>query len=679
MLRVISNDEMVKQEQAEVQEAIRVRESEDTEARRAEEGVAGYVRKEYERYKNERSRLRLNERYLDSLRTYNGQYDHKKLAEIHSFGGSTVYARITTSKCRGATSLLRDVYLGGERPWTMKATPDPEIPKNIVDDIEKLVGVEAASAASLGQPVDEMALLNRRAKLYKAAKRAAKKQADQAAEQAAIHIEDLLVEGGFYSALKEFLTDLPIFPFACIKGPEIKNSMELVWEDGKLSQKVKPRMYWRRVSPFDLFISPEASYAQNAQIIERIRLRRNDLNQLIDVVGYNTPNIRAVLAEYPHGIVDAPEEVESERADYENRENPNLNRGDVFDTLEFHGFIRGEQLLDYGFTPEQIKDPLMDYSVVCWVVGRYTIKVHINPNPRQRHPYYITSFDKVPGSVHGNALPDIISDLQDVANATLRSLVNNMSISSGPQVMINADCLSASTDPNTLYPWKRWRFTSDPMGNNTIPPIDFFQPSSNAQELLTVYKAMTEIADEISAIPRYVTGGQKVGGAASTASGLSMLMNNVAKVLQNVAASVDEEVLQPLLQDLYILLLLSNPAPYFNGDTKVMVRGVAVAVQKETERMRKLELLNITANPIDMQIIGTKGRAGLLREISKDLGMPGDEIIPDDDTLEEIQQLQQQQQQMAAAAQGDQAQSPQNNTSGRMTEEFDKQHLTNMQ
>lgn len=110
-----------------------------------------------------------------------------------------------------------------------------------------------------------------------------------------------------------------------------------------------------------------------------------------------------------------------------------------------------------------------------------------------------------------------------------------------------------------------------------------------------------------------------------------------------------------------------------------MVRGVAVAVQKETERMRKLELLNITANPIDMQIIGTKGRAGLLREISKDLGMPGDEIIPDDDTLEEQQQLAQMQQQMAAAAQGDQAQSPQNNTSGRMTEEFDKQHLTNMQ
>lgn len=88
MLRVISNDEMVKQEEAEVQEAIRVRESEDTEARRAEEGVAGHVRSEYERYKNERSRLRLNERYLDNLRIYNGQYDNQKLAEIRSFGGS---------------------------------------------------------------------------------------------------------------------------------------------------------------------------------------------------------------------------------------------------------------------------------------------------------------------------------------------------------------------------------------------------------------------------------------------------------------------------------------------------------------------------------------------------------------------------------------------------------------
>lgn len=672
-LRVVGNEELDKQEQeriaaAEEQRALNV----DSQTR--EDNIVAHVRKEFEMYRWERTRLNLNYRYLDNLRTYNGQYKPDKLADIQKFGGSTVFARVTTAKCRGATALLRDVYLGGERPWTMRSTPEPEVPQNISEEIDKLIALEASNAAMLGEPVDEQVMADRASALNKAAKRAAKKQADEDAKSAGIRVEDILVEGGFYQALKEFLVDLTIFPVACIKGPEVKNTLEVKWENGKLVQKTVPRMYWRRVSPFDLFISPDSSYAEDAQVIERIRLRRNDLNQLLGLPGYNDDNIRKVLEEYEHGYVEPIEDVEAERADEENRENPTLNRSDVYETLEYHGYVRGQWLLDYGYTEEQVSDPLMDYSVVAWIIGDHVIKVHINPNPKQRHPYYMTSFEKIPGSIYGNALPEIIADLQDVANATLRSLVNNLSISSGPQVMINEERLSPSTSDD-LYPWKRWRFTSDPMGD-TSTPITFFQPESNAQELLGVYKAMTEIADEVSAIPRYVTGNEKVGGAASTASGLSMLMNNVAKVLQTVAASIDVDVIQPLLSDLYTLLILTEPAPYFRGDVKVHVRGVAVAMQKETERMRKLEMLNLTANPVDLEIIGQKGRAALLRDIADELGMPGDQIIPDEAELDAREQAQSEMMQNAAQAQGMQAPAPHNNTSGRPTEEFDNQHLT---
>lgn len=681
-LRVVSNTQLAEQELAEQVAADEQRAALEVDKTTANAGVAKHVRTEFERYRRERSCQNLTKRYLDNLRAYNGQYSEEKLADIKKFGGSSVFARITTSKCRGATALLRDVYLGGERPWSMQATPVPNVPQNIEQDIEQLVAVEAASAASLGQPADEGAMRNRVSALYKSAQRAAKKQADEDAKSSAVRIEDILVEGGFYAALKEFLTDLPIFPFACIKGPEVKNVLEVTWKEGKLVQATRAKMFWRRVSPFDLFFSPEASNADNAQVIERISLRRNDLNMLLGIPGYNDEAIRAVLTEYEHGYTEVLEEGDAERADQESRENPAMGRGDLYDTLEYHGYMRGQWLLDYGFTDEQVTDPIMDYSVVCWVVGQHAIKVHINPNPKQGHNYYTTSFEKIPGSIYGNALPEVMGDLQDVANATLRSLVNNMSISSGPQVMINEDRLSPTCNGDNLHPWKRWRFTSDPYGDNNVAPISFFQPQSNAQELLHVYKSMTDIADEVSAIPRYITGGEKVGGAASTASGLSMLMNNVAKVLQNVAASIDEEVLNRSLSDLYTMLLLTEPAPYFNGDAQVQVRGVAVAIQKETERMRKLEMLNLTMNPIDIEIIGKEGRAALLRDVAEELGMPGDQIIPDSDTMEARAQAQQQappqaQAQQAAQGQGSQPQAPHNNTSGRPTEEFDNQHLTN--
>ena len=65
--------------------------------------------------------------------------------------------------------------------------------------------------------------------------------------------------------------------------------------------------------------------------------------------------------------------------------------------------------------------------------------------------------------------------------------------------------------------------------------------------------------------------------------------------------------------------------------------GVNVAIQKETQRARQLEFLASTANPIDMAIIGPKGRAAILREVSATLGMDGQQIVPSDDTLAAMQ------------------------------------------
>src|SRR5204862_2674210 len=134
--------------------------------------------------------------------------------------------------------------------------------------------------------------------------------------------------------------------------------------------------------------------------------------------------------------------------------------------------------------------------------------VQLAPSPRKRHQYFMTSFEKIPGTPVGNGLPDILEDIQSVCNATLRALVNNLSIASGPQVTINDDRLADGEDGESLYPWKRWHVRSDPMGNNSEPPISFFMPASIRQELLTVYNAFAEVADEMSAIPRYMTGAQ---------------------------------------------------------------------------------------------------------------------------------------------------------------------------
>lgn len=622
--------------------------------------LASHIRTEFETFKLHRNMAGAgwSQRLLDCLRVFNGQYDADKLNQIKQFGGSDVYARLISMKCRGASSLLRDVYLGNERPWGLEPPDDPDVPPEIVASISQLVGVEAQTQAQAGAPVDATMIRDRTFSLMEAARQAAKKRAAAQARVAEDKIDEILTEGKFYEALAAFLVDIPLFPFACIKGPVVKIVPTVEWTKSKPTITQKPRLFWQRVSPFDVWWTSGVADIEDAAVIERTRVTRADLNDLLDLPGYNVEEIRAVLDEYGRGGLNEDwDTTDAERAVQESRENPNMNRSGLITCLEYHGNVQGRMLREYGMSKKEIPDEMRDYMVQAWLIGRHVIKTQFSPSPRKRHPYFITSFEKVPGTPVGNALPDILADIQEVANATLRSLVNNLSISSGPQVVVNTDRLSPDEDGEELYPWKRWRVTSDPMGNNssTQKPIDFFQPNSNAGELLQVYQKFSDLADELSAIPKYLSGGAS-GGAGRTASGLAMLMGNASKILQTVAANIDRDVLQGLLSSLFDMIMLTDTSGMLTGEEEVRVRGVAVAMQRETERSRQIEFLTATANPIDASIIGIDGRAAVLRKVADSIGMAGEEIVPSEEKLKEKQKQAQAQAmaQAGAQAQGNQ-------------------------
>lgn len=635
-------------------------------------GLAAIIKRQFDIMQNHRSSAAgWSERLLKALRAFNGEYDAQKLAEIRKFGGSEIYARMIAMKCRGASSLLRDVYLTSDKPWGIMPPADPDVPEQIVMSIQQLVMSEVEQLMAAGMPIQPDMIRDRVNQLIEAAKRAEKKNAAKRARSAEDQIEEILVEGGFYKAFAEFLVDLPLFPFACIKGPVVRIVPTVKYVDGRAMIVQKARLFWTRVSPFDVFWTPGVSDIEDAAIIERTRLTRADLNDLLDLPGYNHDNIRAVLDDYGRGgLMDNWDTTDAERAVNENREDPNTNQSGIINCLEFIGNVQGRTLIDSGFDLPEIDDPLRDYYVQAWLIGRYVIKVQLSPSPRKRHPYYITSFEKVPGTPVGNGLPDILEDIGDVCNATLRALVNNLSMASGPQVVVNTDRIAPQENPEDMYPWKRWQVTSDPMAANSAQkPVEFFQPDSRAGELLTVYQQFQNIADDLSAIPKYMSGSGVSGGAGRTASGLAMLMGNASKILQTVAANIDRDVMTPCLDNLYDILMLTDERGVLRGDENIQVRGVNVALQRETQRVRQMEFLQATANPIDIQIMGPTGRAKVLRSVSETIGIPGDGIVPDDQTLEDIQRQQAAMAltQAGAQAQGGQQSSPVNNDMGPRT------------
>jgi hypothetical protein len=641
VLRVISPDDLLEQEAQADAERVAAEDAANNNSKLTTSLVA-YIDNEFDTFVRHRDGASgWSDRLVNAMRVFNGQYDTTKLAEIKRFGGSDIYARLVATKCRGATSLLRDVYLNEEKPWGLAATPDPTLPDDIASQVGQLVQMETQHAVQGGQPPTPDQIRDRMTGLLAAAKRAALKKARLEAETAFRRLDDILVEGHFYEALAAMLVDVPLFPFGCLKGPVVRITPQVTWVNGQAQSVDKPKMYWNRVSPFDVWWTPGVSDIADAAVIERTRVTRADLNQLIGLPGYDDAAIMEVLRWYGQsGYVETNgSTAETPRALAESREDPRMNQSNIMDMLEYHGYVQGRILLDHGFDPAQVPDEMRDYFVDCFKIGRYVIKVQLSPSLKKRAPYYVTSFEKVPGTVVGNALPDILSDIQDATNAALRSLINNMSIASGPQVVVNDDRVADNENSDDMYPWKRWHVVTDPLGaNNGQQPISFFQPNSNAQELLGVYEKFTQIADELSAIPRYITGSERLGGAGRTASGLAMLMGNAAKILQTVAANIDNDVIEPAVSELYDLVMLTDTTGLLRGDESISVLGVNVAMQRETQRQRQLEFLQITANPTDLQIMGPRGRANVLRPVADGIGLEGETIVPPDEEIVAMQQ-----------------------------------------
>src|SRR5215831_14492760 len=250
--------------------------------------LGSYIRAQFEIFRNHRNTSAgWSERMLMALRTFNGQYDANKLQEIRKFGGSEIYARLIAQKCRAASSLLRDVYLGPDRPWALKPPDSPDIPPEIQQQIDQLIQTERQMLQQQGQHGSESQLQDRRTSLMESAIDAAKKEAKEQARVSEDKIEDILREGNFYHALAEFLVDLPIFPLAILKGPVVRIIPEVEWspEGGPPTIKQKPKLIWQRVAPFDFWFTPGVSDIAQADTIEKMRLTRAELNDLLDLPG----------------------------------------------------------------------------------------------------------------------------------------------------------------------------------------------------------------------------------------------------------------------------------------------------------------------------------------------------------------------------------------------------------
>lgn len=565
-----------------------------------------------------------------------GKYDSTTLAKIREFGGSEEYARITANKCRIAEAWVRDVFLGQtEKPWTLAPTPSPELPAESMQAVKQQIAAEFAAAfAATGQPLDYAAVQARTAELAKAEQERVSEVARGKTGNMERVIHDQMIQGGWMQAFGDFIGDLVTYPAAHFKAPILRKKKVIQWvgEGGawqpSAQDVVAPE--FERVDPMRIFPSPGSTSPQDGYIIELISLYRGDLYALIGVEGFNEEAIRAVLELYGRGgLTDWVNQMNtSAQASINGEQAKTSGSANVtIDALEYHGPVQGRQLVEWGMSLAEVSDPDEEYEACVWLIGQHVIKAQLNYDPLGRRPYYKTSYEKLPGSYWGLGLVDILEDMQGIANAGVRSLVNNMAMGSGPQVGVNVDRLPPGEDLTHITPFKIWQFNESQVGSNT-KAIEFFQPESRSAELLGVIEKMYQFADDFSLIPRIMTGNPGAGGVGRTASGISMMLDAANKGLKSVVSNIDVDVMTPKIEACYNYNMLFNPDESIKGDAKVVARGAVSLMQLESLQLRRNEVLVATNNPTDNQIMGLEGRAEILRETFKGLQMDINRVVP---------------------------------------------------
>jgi len=477
-------------------------------------------------------------------------------------------------------------------------------------------------------------------RLHDQALEAMRKQARERADRMEDQIEERMERGAYYKAIAEFMQHFCTYPAAVLKGPFLRRGKRLKWRrPGEPDVVSEPELAWVAVNPFDCYPAPEAESCQDGAFIERIRMTRADLYECIGVPGYNEQAIRRVLETHQSGGLRAWLWTDSERRMLEGETHETWIPDYLVDALHFWGSVEGRVLIDYGLR-DQVDDPLAYYEVDAVLVGSEVIRCEINDDPLGRRPYFNASYDPVPGAFWGNSIYELMRDCQAMVNACARALNANLGLASGPMMGIDVSQLAAGQDPKAMRPLQVIQLDRS-RAQAQASPIEWYQADSRATELLAIIERFEQKADDLTGVPRYMYGDEKAQGAAATASGLSMLMGTAAKGLRRAVANIDRGVIGPTVEAAYVHEMLYNPDETIKGDCTVSARGAAAILIKEHLQQTRTQFLAQTANPVDMQIIGLKGRRAVLAEVVKTLDMPVDDIVPTEQQLDaQLQQSQ---------------------------------------
>jgi len=567
------------------------------------------------------SRASLEQRWLEDLRQYHGEYDPVTSANLQDSEGSKVFVNITRNKTNAAEARLQDMlFPTDDRNWGIGPTPVPE-----------LEGVEPGETAlgPNGEPVDL-------SQIAEQVKRVAKKKARAMQDE----INDQLQEGRYQIKCRDVIHDAALLGTGVIKGPVIVGRTKKRWDtQGGISQltiqeALEPSA--ERVDPWDFFPDMSARHIEEAEFIfERHLWTKRQLREFARMPGVLDEQLRAVVKGGKDNSQIAKDHTNDIRAI---TGVDSINSTNKYEVWEYHGPISKAELLDAfdeageEITEEEVDELNDEVEAVVFFSGNNVLKVVLNPMDTEDRPFSVFNWEKDESAMFGFGIPYLMRQPQRVINAAWRMMLDNAGSSASDIIVANRHLIQPADGSWSSQPGKKKLYFLNDKNRSVNEAFASFTIPNHQAEFANIFTMARQLADEETNLP-LIAQGEQASHVTDTSSGMAMLMNSANIVLRRAVKNWDDDITRPTISRFYDWNMQYSDDEAIKGDYTVDARGSGALLVREKQQESLLAYANISAGNPEMAI--RRDWKGLDRELAKALELPYEQVTLPDGEIEE--------------------------------------------
>ena len=536
-------------------------------------------------------------RWLTDLRQYKGQYDPEILTAIGP-ARSRSFVRKTRVKVKTIDSRVADLLFpaGSEKNWEVTNTPVPSVSKEQRASVATQLAKLTKGQTPNDDEVDDAVM----------------KLVQEAARKMSKVIDDQLTEARYKEVSVKAVHSGHLYGTGILKGPLVERKIRTRFVKEGENWIAKSETY---VVPFVDYVPLWRFYPDMAATelehcryaYERHHMTNHGMCNLAAKKSFNKKLILAHIKANPRGSKTLAQ-FDNELKSIGERNSKQSQDDGQYEVLERWGYVTGEDLKECGVKVPDDRMYESFFSNIWLLPNGQVIKAVLQPINGVTWPYHLYYFDKDETSIFGEGLASVMRDDQTNLNASQRLMFDNAAITSGPMLEITPGLLSTAERVLEAAPWKVYLRNAQQPGTQAVRAITI---PSNLNELSMLAARCESNADEVTAIPRYMSGENATQGAAGTAAGMSMLMGAANIVIKDLITSWDEGVTRTFLTGMYRWNMQFNKDSSIKGDFDVKARGTASLVAKEVRARQLNEFSASTMNEFDAPLIK---REKLLRQ-----------------------------------------------------------------